>query len=224
MRHGCRHRQREAIAVAADMPQEIPLVDNAHHLAVLQHRQLGDVIQTHARQDGGKRVVRGRGDGGTFVVAQGDVVGEIAGLRTRDEPLLSHPVVVEHLREIFIAAVAGEGHHPLRRGLRLAILQRGRQQRTAGGARQNALRFQQLARGGEGFAVGDAPGAIHPFNVGQRRNKVFANSLNQPGARVVVASGFHLVGENGSGRVSQDKFRVRRVLGEPRLQAAQRAA
>ena len=65
---------------------------------------------------------------------------------------------------------------------------------------------------------------IHPFNVGQRRNKVFANTLNQPGARVVIASGFHLVGQNGTGRVSQDKLRVRRVLGEPRLQAAQRTA
>ena len=155
-------------------------------------------------------------------MAQGNVVREVARLRARDKPLLAHPVVVKHLREILIAAVAGEGHHALRRGLRLAILQRRRQQRAAGGARQNAFRFQQLARGGERFAVGDAPGAIHPFDVGQRGNKVFANALYQPGARVVVASGFHLVSENGSGRVSQDKLRVRRVLGEPRLQATER--
>jgi hypothetical protein len=31
------------------------------------------------------------------------------------------------------------------------------------------------ARGGERFAVGDAPGAVHAFDMGQRRNKVFAN-------------------------------------------------
>ena len=204
------------------MPQEIPLVDNAHHLAVLQDRQLRDVIQAHACQYGGKRIVRRGGDGSAFIMAQGNVVGEIARLRARDKPLLAHPVVVKHLREILIAAVAGEGHHAFRHGLCLAILQRRRQQRAAGGARQNAFRLQQLARGGEGFAVGDAPGAIHPFNVGQRRNKVFANAFDQPGARVVVASGFHLVGQHRPGGVSQDKLRVRRVFGEPRLQATER--
>ena len=53
--------------------------------------------------------------------------------------------------------------------------------------------------------------------MGQRRNKVFADPFNQPGAGFTVASGFDLVRQNGARRIGEDKFRFRGVLSKPGL-------
>jgi hypothetical protein len=83
--------------------------------------------------------------------------------------------------------------------------------------------LQQLAGGGERFAIGDAVGAADAFQMGQRRNKIFADPFDQPGAGFAVAPGFDLVGQNGARRIGEDKF-VSGVFSKPGLQPAQRSA
>ena len=136
--------------------------------------------------------------------------------------LLAHPVVVKHLREIFIAAVAGEGHHALRRGLRWQYFS----------AAASSVPLEEPARMPSVFsssrAVVKASRSVmrrpdSPLQCGPAEEQSLRQFPQPAGARVVVASGFH--GRRERIRPGQrDKFRMRRVLGEPRLQAAQRAA
>jgi hypothetical protein len=60
--------------------------------------------------------------------------------------------------------------------------------------------------------------------MGQRRDKIFADPFDQPGARFAVASGFDLIGKDRTRRIGENKFRFRRVLSKPGLKPAQRAA
>ena len=222
--HRFADRQGEALAIALYVADQIPLIDDADHAAILQNRQLGDVIQPHAGKDRGQGVVRRGRDGSAFVMAQGDKITEIALFGAGDQSLLAHPVVVEHFGQVFIAAVAGEGHHPLRTALRPAVAQRGAEQGAGGRAGQHALNLQQLARGVERFAVADAIRGMYPLQPGQRRDKIFADPFDQPGSRFAVASGIDLIGKDGTRRIGENKFRFRRVLSKPGLKPTQRAA
>lgn len=76
--HRFADRQGEALAIALYVADQIPLIDDADHAAILQYRQLGDVIQPHAGKDRGQGVVRRGRDGSAFVMAQGDKITEIA--------------------------------------------------------------------------------------------------------------------------------------------------
>jgi hypothetical protein len=71
-----------------------------------------------------------RSNGGAFIVAQGNEIAQVTTQCAGQQALLAHPVVVEHFRQVLVAAVAGKGHHAFRRGLRTAA-QRCRQQRAA---------------------------------------------------------------------------------------------
>ena len=101
-----------------------------------------------------ERILRADGDDLARLVTVQDQVAQVALRRAADEALLGHPEVVEHLGEIFVAAVADERDHPLRAGLLAAITQRRRQQRAGGRSAENAFLPQQFAGGGEGFLVG----------------------------------------------------------------------
>lgn len=168
------------MAIALYVADQIPLIDDADHAAILQNRQLGDVIQPHAGKDRGRGVVRRGRDGSAFVMAQGDKITEIALFGAGDQSLLAHPVVVEHFGQVFIAAVAGEGYYPFRTALCPAVAQRGAEQGAGGRAGQHALNLQQLARGVERFAVADAIRGMYPLQPGQRRDKIFADPFDQP--------------------------------------------
>jgi hypothetical protein len=75
----------------------------------------------------------------------------------------------------------------------------------------STLDLQQLAGGGERFAIADAIGRSDAFQMGQRRDKIFANPFDQPGAGFAVAPGFDLVGKDRARRIGEDKFRFWRV-------------
>src|SRR3546814_20406445 len=63
-----------------------------------------------------------------------------------DEALVDHPVVVEHLREVRVAAVADQGDDPLRRLLLTAVAQRGGDQGAGRRSGEDAFALKQLAR------------------------------------------------------------------------------
>src|SRR3546814_3951550 len=72
--------------------------------------------------------------------------------------LVDHPVVVEHLREVLVAAVADQGDDPLRRLLLTAVAQRGGDQGAGRRSGEDAFALKQLARRQHRLPVGNLVG------------------------------------------------------------------
>src|SRR3546814_5236907 len=93
------------------LQQNVALVDDADHLAVaVEHRELRDVVQLHAAVGDQEVVVRADGDRAALFMAAADEVAQVALAVALDEALVDHPVVVEHLAEVLVAAVRSEEH------------------------------------------------------------------------------------------------------------------
>ena len=129
-----------------------------------------------------KRVVGRDRDHRALLVAARDHVAQVAARRPAQEALVAHPEVVEHLRQVLVAAVADEGDDPLGRRLLAAVAQRRRDQRARRRAGQDALVAQQRARRHEALLVGDGVGLLHARQIADGRHEVLADALDQPGA------------------------------------------
>ena len=117
-------------------------------------------------------------------MAAADQIAQVAGRRPFDEALVLHPIVVEHLGEILIAAVWREHDDALRRRLLARIFQRGGEHRSGRRADEKPLALQQLARRGERFGVAHGIGAADPRQVGVHGNEILPNPLDQPAPRL----------------------------------------
>ena len=75
------------------------------------------------------------GDDGSLVEAARDEIAKIAMARPLQKPLLDHPAVIVHFRQVLVAGIADERDHPLRLGLFEAIALGRGDQRAGGGTR-----------------------------------------------------------------------------------------
>ena len=226
--HIMAHRAVDAVLEVArvhvHLREQVGLVQQAHQLPVLEHRQLRDLGLAHAREGGGQRVLGADADDGAVFRPPRDQVAQVALALALEQALVEHPRIVVDLGEVAGARVADQRHHALGRGLRAAVLQRRGQQRAGGRARQDALGAVQVARGGEALLVGDRVGVAHAAQVRDRRHEVLADALDGPGAGLAEAAGLDEVLEDGAGRIGQHHVQARPDLGEEARQAGDRAA
>ena len=208
--HGTPDRLGEPLLATVDRQQDVGLVDNADDRFVLHHRKLRDVGELHPVVGGQHLLVGADHHGGALAVAARYQVAQVAAPLALDEALVVHPVVVEHLREIFVAAVADEGDDAL--GLRLgpAVFERAGDQRAGRRAGQDAFPAQQGARGLERRRVGDGDGLVDAREIAHRGHEVLADALDLPRAGDLAdGAGAHVLGQDGAGRVRQHNGHVR---------------
>ena len=222
--HRAAHVLAEVLRFAVHRQQQIPFVQDADHLVVGQHRQLRYIVQAHALVDHVQGLVRVARHGAAVGVTAHDQIGQIAQPRQFHQAVVHQPVIVVHLGQILVAAVAHQRHHALGRGLGAAIAQGRRQQRAGRGASQNALPAQQQAGAVEAFLVADAVGALDQAEIGLRRDEVLAYAFDQPAAGLAVTAGLDMIGQHRAHRVRQHDFQLRRLAAEETGQPGQRAA
>src|SRR5439155_340049 len=155
------HRITESRAAARHRHQHVVLVDQAHDALALEHRELRDVVELEAPVGGEERIFRLHAHRGALLDGAADQVAQVAVPGALAEALIGEPVVVEHLREVLVAAVAHEGDDPLGLRSRAAVFERSSKQRAGGGSGEDALLREQLARHRKAFGVGDAEGFLH---------------------------------------------------------------
>src|SRR5438105_10417695 len=122
------------------------------------------------------------------------------------ESSFRHPDIVEHFREIFVAAVTNEGDDPFRFGLLSAISERPRQQGAGGGATEDSFLAQKLARGRETIGVVNLKGFSHERHVSVVRNKILPDSFDRPATRLDQLSRLHPFLKNRAGRIGKNQF------------------
>ena len=140
--HRLGHRPAEIAGIIGDAQQDVLLVEDADDPAVLQHRQLRNVVQLHALVGVENRLVGVHRGDRVLAVAARDQVAQVAEALALDEALVEHPVIVVHLGEVLVAAVADQGDDALRRRLLAAVAQRGGDQRARGGTCEDAFLAQ----------------------------------------------------------------------------------
>src|SRR5438067_433832 len=93
-------------------------------------------------------------------------IAEIAVQWTMNKSLLSHPKIVVHFREIFVAGIRYKCDDALGFGLLPAIAQRAGEQRPSRGATENSFPVQELARSCKTFFVVNFKCIGHKRHVG----------------------------------------------------------
>ena len=112
--------------------KQVQLVKKADAAVAFEHRNLGDVVKLHAAVGCLERIVRSHGHDGALVEAPRDEIAQIAVAWALQQPLIHHPAVVVHFRQVLVAGIADERDHPLRLGLVEAIALRGGDQGARG--------------------------------------------------------------------------------------------
>src|SRR5207249_199436 len=101
-----------------------------------------------------------------------DHVAQVSARLAAEEPLVAHPEVVEHLREVLVAAVADERDDALLLFLTLAVTEGGRDQRAGRRAREDPLLAEQGARRHEALLVRNGVCAPNPRQIADGRDEV----------------------------------------------------
>ncbi len=103
--------------------ENIGFVDDADDLVAIEHGELRDVVEPHARIGDVQGVVGLDGVVVMIGVTPHDQVAQVAKAFALDEALVDHPVIVVHLRQVLVAAVGHEGDDALGLGLIAAVAQ-----------------------------------------------------------------------------------------------------
>src|SRR5262245_32044854 len=149
-------------------------------------------------------ILRPHNDGIAFAVAAHHHVAHGAVAAAVGPAFLCQEDRIEYLGQIFGAGIADEADDALGRGLRAAIAQRRREQRARGGAGENALRAQEIARAGEGLAVRDRERVRDEAEIGDRRHEILADALDRPAANRDHPSGLDQWREYRAFRIGED--------------------
>ena len=207
--HRRAHRFAEVAWIVPQGHQQIPLIHNAHDLSVIEHRQLRNIVELQARVGGHQLVIRTDGNSGVFIVSARNQVAQVAERIPLEKSLIDQPVVIENLRQIFVAAVADETYHPFGRSLLPAVTQRRRYQGAGRRSSQNAFPAEQVARRAAGFLVADRIRLLHSRQIRDWRNEILTDAFHDPASGFAVFSGMNIVRKHRAHRVSQHQFRVR---------------
>ena len=142
--------------------EDVRLVEDPERLLVcVEHHHLADVVHPHPLDREVQRKVRGEAVVLLLEVPPADEVAEVVVPITLDEPLVGHPVVVEHLRKVLRPVVADEGDDPLRLGLGAAVAEGRLQQGADARPREHAFGAEEFTRGVERVAVFDGDRGVH---------------------------------------------------------------
>src|SRR4029077_3408046 len=102
--------------------------------------------------------------------------------RTMNETLLRHPEIIEHLGKIFVPGIDYEADDALRFRLFTAITQRPSNECARGRSAENSFLAQQLAHRCKAFRVINLECFGYQRHVGDRRNKLLADTFDGPTA------------------------------------------
>src|SRR5689334_11819804 len=133
-----------------DLHQNVGLIDNTDRPSgLIDYRKLGNIRAAHAFECSEESVAGSNRNDFAGLIAVRNQITYISVGRPGDKALLSHPKIIVHFREVFVAGVRNQTYHSLRLPLFPAITQRARKQSSGRRTPKNSFFAQKLPGDGK---------------------------------------------------------------------------